>query len=109
MHLFKNDHAPGDPLMGHFRSQSSFFRAQYLVVSNRGIFYVFNFQVNVDSLTSRLRPFLTYDHNLNKIGGVPQGDVMCQISKSFGICFTGKICLMFSLYNELIGQISRKF
>ena len=23
MHLFKNDHAPGDPLMDHFRSQGS--------------------------------------------------------------------------------------
>ena len=34
---------------------------------------------------------LTHNHNLSKLGRVPLGEVAYQISKFWGILFTGKI------------------
>ena len=49
-----------------------------------------------------------HNDNLSKLGRVPLGDVAYQISKLWGILFSGKIFLMFSLNNLLIEETSGK-
>ena len=51
---------------------------------------------------------LTHNHNLNKLGRVPLGDVTYQISKLWGILFSGKIFFMFSRNHLLIKEKSGK-
>ena len=66
-------------------------------------FYVFNLEVNVNSVTFKMTPFWTHYHNLNKLGRIPMGDVTYQISKLWGNLFSGK---NISLYNLLTEQNS---
>ena len=72
-------------------------------------FVCFNLLVNVNSVTSWMRPFWPHYHNLSKLGCVPVGDVTYQISKLWSILFSGmNLLLMFSLNNLLIEEKSGK-
>ena len=67
-------------------------RALDLLVSNQEILYVsiYKLKVNVNYVTSRMGPFWRHNYNLSKLGRVPLGDVTYQISKLWGILFSGK-------------------
>ena len=58
--------------------------------------------VNVNSVTSMMRPFRPQHHNLNTFGRVSLGDDTYQISILWALSFLVRISLMFSLYNQLI-------